>query len=44
MSDLSKLFSPSRVAVVGATDRPGSVGRALVDNLSGVIEAESLPY
>jgi len=28
------LFAPDRVAVVGATERPGSVGRALVENLA----------
>ncbi|HEV3120938.1 MAG TPA: bifunctional acetate--CoA ligase family protein/GNAT family N-acetyltransferase [Isosphaeraceae bacterium] len=27
------LFNPRNVAVIGATDRPGSVGRALLDNL-----------
>jgi acetyltransferase len=41
VSDLSTLFSPERVAVVGATDRPGSVGRALVENL-GSFEGEVL--
>ncbi|MFB6311898.1 MAG: acetate--CoA ligase family protein [Salinirussus sp.] len=30
---LADLFSPERVAVVGATDRAGSVGRALIENL-----------
>lgn len=34
MTDLSELFTPERVAVIGATDREGSVGRALMDNLS----------
>jgi len=29
------LFDPDRVAVVGATDREGSVGRAILANLSG---------
>jgi len=33
MADLSGLFRPDRVAVVGATDRPGSIGRAVVANL-----------
>lgn len=33
--DLSGLFAPERVAVVGATDREGSVGRAIVENLAG---------
>nr|WP_272904875.1 acetate--CoA ligase [Halobacterium sp. TGN-42-S1] len=27
------MFAPERVAVVGATDREGSIGRAIVDNL-----------
>ncbi|WP_251343580.1 acetate--CoA ligase family protein [Haloplanus halophilus] len=34
MGELSPLFAPERVAVVGATERPGSVGRALVENLA----------
>jgi acetyltransferase len=34
MTDLQGLFDPERVAVVGATDREGSVGRALLTNLS----------
>jgi len=33
MTDLSGLFDPDRVAVIGATDREGSVGRALLENL-----------
>ena len=33
MGELSGLFDPDAVAVVGATDREGSVGRALVENL-----------
>ncbi len=31
--DLSRLLAPTSVAVVGATDRPGSYGRAAVANL-----------
>lgn len=31
--DLSGLFAPDRVAVVGASDREGSIGRLLVENL-----------
>ncbi len=31
---LLDLFAPERVAVVGATDREGSVGRAIVENLA----------
>jgi acetyltransferase len=34
MTDLSGLFDPGRVAVIGATDEENSVGRALVENLS----------
>lgn len=34
-SELRAMFAPRSVALVGATDRPGSVGRALLENLSG---------
>lgn len=34
MTDLSGLFDADRVAVIGATDRDGSIGRALMQNLS----------
>ena len=34
MQTLGKLFSPSTVAVVGATEKPGTVGRAVMQNLS----------
>jgi acetyltransferase len=34
MTALSGLFDAERVAVVGATDRDGSVGRSLMENLS----------
>ena len=30
---LDALFSPSSVAVIGATDRPGTVGRTVLENL-----------
>ena len=33
-SELAAVFSPRRIALVGASDRPGSVGRLLWDNLS----------
>ncbi|WP_435318447.1 acetate--CoA ligase alpha subunit [Haloarchaeobius sp. TZWSO28] len=33
MGTLTGLFAPERVAVVGATDREGSVGRAILENL-----------
>jgi acetyltransferase len=32
---VSGLFAPERVAVVGATERDGSIGRAIVENLGG---------
>jgi acetyltransferase len=32
-ADAGGLFAPRRVAVVGATDREGSIGRAIVENL-----------
>jgi acetyltransferase len=31
---LDSIFKPSRVAVIGATDRQGSVGRTVLDNLT----------
>lgn len=34
MPELSGLFSPDRVAVIGATERGDSVGLALMENLS----------
>jgi len=33
MGRLSDVFTPAGVAVVGATDREGSVGRAILENL-----------
>ena len=42
MPDLSSLFTPSRVVVIGATDREESVGRALLENLSA-FEGEVVP-
>jgi acetyltransferase len=33
MPDASGLFDPDRVAVVGATDRAGAIGRAIMENL-----------
>jgi acetyltransferase len=32
-SGLDAMFSPSSVAVIGATDRPGTVGRTVLENL-----------
>jgi acetyltransferase len=43
MGELSELFTPERVAVVGATERPGSVGRALVENLQAGFEGDVVP-
>ena len=40
---LSDLFTPDRVAVIGATDRPGSIGRALVTNLIAEFEGAIVP-
>lgn len=42
MRDLSGLFTPEQVALVGATDREGSVGRALLENLTR-FEGEVFP-
>ena len=33
-SGLAAVFEPRRIALVGASDRPGSVGRLLWDNLA----------
>jgi acetyltransferase len=43
MGRLSSLFSPERIAVVGATERSGSVGRALVENLQADFRGEIIP-
>lgn len=43
MGDLSELFAPRRVAVVGATEREGSVGRAIVENLIEDFDGEVVP-
>jgi acetyltransferase len=40
---LETLFAPDRVAVVGATERDGSVGRAVVQNLLDHFEGEVVP-
>ncbi len=42
MTDLSGLLEPDRVAVVGASDEEGSVGRALLENMS-TFEGEVIP-
>ncbi len=43
MGRLSELFAPETVAVVGATDREGSVGRAILENLRADFEGEVVP-
>ena len=43
MSELSGLFAPERVAVVGATEREGAVGRAIFENLTDDFDGEVLP-
>ena len=43
MGTLSALFTPERVAVVGATERQGSVGRALVENLTADFDGTVVP-
>jgi acetyl coenzyme A synthetase (ADP forming)-like protein len=43
MGSLKNLFAPERVAVVGATDREGSVGHAVTQNLVTDFEGEVIP-
>ncbi|SNZ02740.1 acetyltransferase [Natronoarchaeum philippinense] len=43
MGALSDLFGPERVAVVGATDREGSVGRAILTNLQADFDGGVVP-
>jgi acetyltransferase len=43
MSELSGLFAPQRVAVVGATEREGSIGRAIVRNLLSDFDGTVVP-
>jgi len=43
MGELSALFSPERIAVVGATERAGSVGRAIMENLLDSFAGEVVP-
>ena len=40
MGRLSSLFEPDRVAVVGATESDGSVGRAITENLLATFDGE----
>ncbi|MFB6110175.1 MAG: acetate--CoA ligase family protein [Halodesulfurarchaeum sp.] len=42
MPDASGLFDPDRVAVIGATDRAGAIGRAIMENLES-FEGEVVP-
>ncbi|RKD97196.1 acetate--CoA ligase family protein [Halopiger aswanensis] len=43
MGRLSELFRPETVGVVGATDREGAVGRAILENLQSDFEGEIVP-
>ena len=43
MGRLSALFDPQSVAVVGATDREGAVGRAILENLRDEFDGEVVP-
>ncbi|SIR89013.1 acetate--CoA ligase family protein [Natronorubrum thiooxidans] len=43
MGRLSALFDPETVAVVGATDRDGAVGRAILENLQDDFVGEVVP-
>jgi len=43
MGDLSGLFRPNRVAVVGSTPREGSIGRAITANLLADFDGEVVP-
>lgn len=39
----SRLFAPNSIAVIGATDRAGSIGRAIMKNLRDDFEGETVP-
>ncbi|KAB1191935.1 CoA-binding protein [Haloferax sp. MBLA0076] len=43
MGELSELFAPSRIAVVGATEREGAIGRAIMDNLIEDFDGDVVP-
>jgi acetyltransferase len=43
MADLSRLFAPEHVAVVGASDESGSVGHALMANLLSDFDGDVVP-
>lgn len=43
-SSLESMFNPQSVAVIGATDREGSVGRTLIKNLNnGIFQGKTYP-
>ena len=37
VDDLDKVFSPESVAVIGASERKGSIGAAAMRNLTGIV-------
>ncbi len=43
MGSLDALFTPASVGLVGATDRPGSVGRAIYENLIATFDGSIYP-
>ncbi|ARS91603.1 acetate--CoA ligase family protein [Natrarchaeobaculum aegyptiacum] len=43
MGRVSDLFAPETVAVVGATDREGAVGRAILENLRADFDGDVVP-
>ncbi|ELZ10328.1 acetate--CoA ligase family protein [Natrialba aegyptia] len=43
MGRLSELFAPDTVGVIGATDREGAVGRAILENLRDEFSGEVVP-
>ena len=43
MGTLTELFAPERIAVVGATAREGSIGRAVMSNLKADYDGEIVP-
>ena len=43
MGTLTELFAPERIAVVGATAREGSIGRAVTDNLLAAYDGTIIP-
>ncbi len=43
MGTLTELFAPDRIAVVGATAREGSIGRAVMSNLKRDFDGEIVP-